>query len=104
MTVDTLFTRARIFNPYIKAWRVADIAVLNGRILYIGNAASVGIETANLVDCGETTVIPGMIDIHLHIESSLCTPHIQHRSITARGDYGGCRTSRDGQHFRTKGH
>ena len=85
MTVDTLFTRARIFNPYIKAWRVADIAVLNGRILYIGNAASVGIETANLVDCGETTVIPGMIDIHLHIESSLCTPHTFSTAVLPHG-------------------
>lgn len=75
MTVDTLFSHARIFNPYTRNWSVTDIAVLNGKIFYVGDCTVAGIETKEQIECAGATVIPGMIDIHLHIESSLCTPH-----------------------------
>jgi adenine deaminase len=85
MIVDTLFTRARIFNPYTKTWQIADIAVLNGRILYVGDGTSMGISADKQVDCDGATVIPGMVDIHLHIESSLCTPHTFSTAVLPHG-------------------
>lgn len=53
---------------------ITDIAVLRGKILFVGDAGSVGLTADEIVDCGERPLIPGLIDIHLHIESSLCTP------------------------------
>lgn len=75
MHVDTLFTQADIFNVYLGSWNIADIAILAGRILFVGDADAAGITADQVIDCAGRPVIPGMIDIHLHIESTLCTPH-----------------------------
>ena len=75
MRVDTIFSQARIFNSYIRQWQRSDIAVLNGNICYVGDCSAARITAPDHIDCKGATVIPGMIDIHLHIESSLCTPH-----------------------------
>lgn len=74
MLVDTFFTNARVYNVFLKQWNVTDIAVLSGKILYIGDPAAEGITSKEVIDCNEKPLIPGLIDIHLHIESSLCTP------------------------------
>ncbi len=74
MLVDTIFTNARVFNVFLKRWQTTDIAVLSGKILYIGNTETAGLTSKETVNCGRKPLIPGLIDIHLHIESSLCTP------------------------------
>ncbi|MCF7945796.1 MAG: amidohydrolase family protein, partial [Spirochaetia bacterium] len=85
MKADSIFSQARIFNPFLKTWETADIAVLNGRILYVGDAEHAGISSKIFIDCGNTIVMPGMIDIHLHIESSLCTPIEFAKAVLNRG-------------------
>ncbi|HCG63643.1 MAG TPA: adenine deaminase [Sphaerochaeta sp.] len=85
MHVDTLITDARIYNPYIKKWQVADIALLNGKIFHVGDCVSQGLTATETIACHGAPVIPGLIDIHLHIESSLCTPYTFAQAVLPHG-------------------
>ncbi len=85
MRVDTLFKNAKIYNVFLKEWSLTDVAVLEGKILFTGNADSAGLTSESIVDCKEKPLIPGLIDIHLHIESSLCTPAVFADSVLPHG-------------------
>ena len=74
MLVDTLFINAQIYNVFLKQWSTTNVAVLKGKILYVGDTEKVNIPAKTTIDCKNKPLIPGLIDIHLHIESSLCTP------------------------------
>jgi adenine deaminase len=74
MHVDTIFKHVRFYNTLIREWETQDIAVLGGIILYIGNSHAAQLSADAYIDCSTYTMAPGFIDIHLHIESSLCTP------------------------------
>ncbi len=74
MLVDTLFINAQIYNVFLKQWSTTNVAVLKGKILYVGDTEKLNIPAKTTIDCKNKPLIPGLIDIHLHIESSLCTP------------------------------
>lgn len=59
----------------------ADIAIVDGFIAGIG----AGYEGREIVDLDGAYVAPGLIDAHVHIESSLCTPPQFARAVVPRG-------------------
>lgn len=87
MLVDSIFENADVFNVFTKSWTRGDIVVHEGRILFVGDLSGVDrpIDPSVRVDCEGRPVIPGLIDIHLHIESSLCTPHVFAGAVLSRG-------------------
>lgn len=85
MLVDIIFINARIYNVYIKEWETLDIAVLEGKILYLGDCKNAGLTAEEIIDCNNKALIPGLIDIHLHIESSLCTPNTFASAVIPHG-------------------
>ena len=85
MVVDTLLKNTLVFNVYLKRWDLLDVVIQGGRFLYIGAVEGLGFEAAETVDCEGKPLIPGLIDVHLHIESSLCTPLQFARAVLARG-------------------
>ncbi|TDQ42838.1 adenine deaminase C-terminal domain-containing protein [Aureibacillus halotolerans] len=73
MHVDVLVTNANVYHSSFKCFEGADVAIKDGRFLYIGQAD--GRFTADIVlDAEGRSMIPGLVDIHLHIESSMMTP------------------------------
>lgn len=85
MKTDLIFKKARIYNTFIKKWHTADVAVLKEKILFVGNTDDEGLSARTIVDCEERPLIPGLIDIHLHIESSLCSPTVFSQAVIQRG-------------------
>jgi adenine deaminase len=85
MTVDILFLNARIYNVHIREWITGDVAVLNQRILYVGNDLESEFDASRKIECDGRPLIPGLIDIHLHIESTLCTPSEFGKSVLKHG-------------------
>ncbi|MBW7057887.1 adenine deaminase [Paracoccus bogoriensis] len=57
-----------------------DVAVAGDRIAGIGRY-----DGARVIDAAGLTLVPGFIDTHLHVESSLITPHEFDRCVTPRG-------------------
>lgn len=85
MQIDLLLKNARVFNAYLKKFISADVAVLNGKFLYIGTKESGRLEPAEVIDAQGKYMIPGLIDIHMHIESSMAAPLTFSRALARNG-------------------
>ena len=78
MKADLLLQGAQVFDSAYRCFRTASVAILDGRILYAGTDEEVlkQIEPQEVADLSGRWVIPGLIDIHMHIESSMVTPPV----------------------------
>ncbi|UUZ91411.1 amidohydrolase family protein [Paenibacillus sp. P25] len=74
MRVDLLIENARIYNSYFKKFIQGNAAVQDGKFLYIGKRGTESFEAQQVLDGQGRYLIPGLIDIHLHIESTMVTP------------------------------
>ncbi|MCR8632947.1 adenine deaminase C-terminal domain-containing protein [Paenibacillus radicis (ex Xue et al. 2023)] len=74
MRVDLLIENVQIYNSYFKKFILGNAAVLDGKFLYIGNRGAESFEAGECLDGQGRYMIPGLIDIHLHIESTMVTP------------------------------
>ncbi|NEW04775.1 adenine deaminase [Paenibacillus sp. SYP-B3998] len=74
MHVDLLIQNVQIYNSYFKKFIQGNAAILDGKFLYIGKRGTESFEPAEQLDGKGRYLIPGLIDIHLHIESTMVTP------------------------------
>ena len=77
---DLVIKNARIVNVFTHQIQEGDIAVSDGMIAAIGEYN--GIQE---VDAGGLYAIPGLIDSHIHVESSFLTPEEFGRIVVPRG-------------------
>ncbi|PKG33070.1 adenine deaminase [Methanoregula sp.] len=77
---DTVFSGAAIFNPFTCTFEQGDLAVKDGIVLGCGSYESLA-----TIDCSGKYLIPGLIDAHVHIESSLLTPQEYARLVSLHG-------------------
>ncbi|WP_028594762.1 adenine deaminase [Paenibacillus assamensis] len=85
MKIDLLITNVHIFNVYMKRFITGNIAVLDGRFLYVGARGEETFAAQEVVAGNGRHLIPGLIDIHLHIESSMITPATFSHGIIQNG-------------------
>lgn len=78
---DLVFRNARIVNVFSGRIEEGDIALLGGRIAGVG----AGYSGRDEVDLRGAYVAPGLIDAHVHIESSLCLPPQFAAAVLPRG-------------------
>ncbi|MDZ7543865.1 amidohydrolase family protein, partial [Clostridium perfringens] len=62
-----------------------NVAVLAGRFLYVGQRGEETFEAAEVLRGDGRHMIPGLGDIHLHIESSMITPKTFSHGILKNG-------------------
>lgn len=67
---DLLLRNGRVINVFSGAIEEADIAIVDGLIAGLG----AGYTARETVELNAAYVAPGLIDAHVHIESSLCIP------------------------------
>ncbi len=67
---DLVIENARIFNVFTGEIEEGDIAVAEGRIVGIGR----GYEGLSRYDAAGRIALPGLIDSHIHVESSMLSP------------------------------
>ncbi|CAG7610439.1 Adenine deaminase [Paenibacillus solanacearum] len=85
MRVDLLIENVQIYNGYFKRFMPGNAAVLDGKFLYIGKRGSESFEAGEIIDGKGRYMIPGLIDIHLHIESSMITPEAFSHALIRNG-------------------
>jgi adenine deaminase len=78
---DLVLRNARIVNVYSGEIEQGDIACAGGRIAGIGP----GYRAHETHDLAGAFVAPGLIDAHVHIESSLCVPSQFAAAVVPRG-------------------
>jgi adenine deaminase len=66
-----------------------DLAVKSGRIAYVGPDASHTIgEQTEIIDAGDKYLVPGLLDAHMHVESSMMTVTEFVRAVIPHGTTG----------------
>ena len=68
--VHLLIKNAKVFNSYLKKFISANVAVKDGKFYYIDRKQDTDLQTDNVIDAKGSYMIPGLTDIHMHIESS----------------------------------
>jgi len=68
---DLLLTGGRVLNVFTRKVEVADVVVADGWIAGVGRHTWTAAETISI---DGLVVIPGLIDTHMHMESTLLTP------------------------------
>lgn len=77
---DAVFKNASVFNPFTCDWEQGTLAVKNGLVLGIGTYSG-----KTEFDFTGSYIIPGFIDAHVHIESSLLVPREYARLVVRHG-------------------
>jgi adenine deaminase len=78
---DLLLTGGRVVDVFTGTVIEADVAVADGLIASVGPARD-AVET---VDLARRYLAPGLIDAHVHLESSMVTPYEFARAVVPRG-------------------
>lgn len=74
MKIDMLITDAYVYNSYFKTFDKGNVVIKDGKFLYIGERGLETFQPDEVIDGKGKYMIPGLIDIHLHIESTMVTP------------------------------
>jgi adenine deaminase len=77
---DTVCKNAQVFNPFTCSWETGTLAIKDGIVLGIGDYAGKTVH-----DFTGMYIVPGLIDAHVHIESSLLTPREYARLVALHG-------------------
>lgn len=83
MKVDLLIKNGWVYRTYRQCFEKADIAVAGERFYDI--SPSLYYEADLVADCTGKYIIPGLIDIHMHIESSMTYPEEFSRAVLPWG-------------------
>lgn len=77
---DLLFTDAEVFNPFTCSWELTSFGVMDGVVLGTGTY-----DAHQVCSLKKARVVPGLIDAHVHVESSLLTPFEYAHLVSSHG-------------------
>lgn len=80
---DFILRNAKIADVFSLEWKLADIVVTNGYIVAVDATGSFTAKAEQ--DAKGKYVVPGLIDAHIHIESSMVTPLAFSRILLPHG-------------------
>jgi len=78
---DLLLTGSRVVDVFTGTVIEADVAVADGLIASVGPAR----DAIEILDLAGRFLLPGLIDAHVHLESSMVTPYEFARAVVPRG-------------------
>lgn len=81
VAADQVFTHLSLYNPFTCSWVETSFAVKDGTVVGMGE----GYEGLETVDLKGARVVPGLIDAHAHIESSMLSPGEYARVVLPHG-------------------
>ena len=94
---DLLITGGQLVNVFSRRVEPAEIVIADGRIAGVGRYEWQAKQT---LSASGFVILPGLIDAHMHLESTLLLPSELARLIVPDGDHrGDFRLARDGQCF-----
>ncbi len=69
---DVAFAGAFVFNAFTRSFEPVDIGVKGGRIARLAGRGEV--RAARTIECASRWIVPGFIDAHMHVESTMLPP------------------------------
>ncbi|SEK21626.1 adenine deaminase [Pacificibacter marinus] len=93
---DVLLQVGRLLDTATATWiEGADIAMLQGRIAFVGPRGSFPGHAKTTVDRSTLSAVPGLGEVHKHIESSHITPEFEAALVVPRGNTWTCEASHE---------
>ena len=83
--LDIVIRGGRVVNVYTNEIEIADIGIFGNRIAVVDWGGTYNLTAPEIIDARGMTVVPGFIDCHLHIESSMVTPPNYAKSVLPFG-------------------
>jgi adenine deaminase len=80
LPADLVLRGGRVLSVFTREWLEVDVAVAAGEVAGLGRY-----DGERVVDLDGAHVVPGLIDAHVHIESSKLTPEQFARAVLPRG-------------------
>ena len=71
MEVQLIIKNLKVYNSYFKKFIQGDVVINDEKFIHIGNNYEDRLSSKNIIDGNNKYMIPGLIDIHMHIESSM---------------------------------
>ncbi|MBI2604974.1 MAG: adenine deaminase [Deltaproteobacteria bacterium] len=78
---DLIIKNARYLDVFSCTWKEGDLAIIDGTI--VGNEP--GLKARRVIDALGRPLVPGFIDAHVHVESSLLIPNNFEKAVLPRG-------------------
>jgi adenine deaminase len=76
-----MFRNVRYLDVFHGTWRTGDVSVVDGFIVGL----EPGLDAKRIVDGKGRTLVPGFVDAHVHVESSMMVPAEFERAVVPRG-------------------
>lgn len=83
MNYDMIIQNCKVYNSFTKSFEYTDVAVKNGIFTHIEK--NIMLDNTYVVDGKGKYMIPGLVDIHMHIESSMSIPSRFSDAVLAHG-------------------
>lgn len=83
MKADFILRNAMIADVFLLQWKKADLVIANGRIIAVDTEGKY--QAKHEEDAHGRYCVPGLIDSHIHIESSMLTPEQFSRILLPHG-------------------
>ncbi|WP_053362618.1 adenine deaminase C-terminal domain-containing protein [Bacillus sp. FJAT-27251] len=85
MKVDLAIIHAQVFNTFTKKFEKKHVTIKGDKFYYLSADELEHVEAEEVVDATNQYLIPGLMDIHMHIESSMTSPSIFSETALAHG-------------------
>jgi len=82
---DLVVRNCRLYVPYTMEFIECDVYVSGGRVLAVDCGEGYRIACREELNAGGRPVVPGFIDAHFHVDSSMLAPWTLARALAARG-------------------
>lgn len=82
---ELVIQNVNVFNTAFRKFYPADVYILDGKFYYIDLKKEHKIEAEKVIDGNGYWMVPGLIDIHMHIESSMMTPSVMAERLAECG-------------------
>lgn len=82
--IDLILRNGKVYNTFLQRFEEKDIAILEDKFYYLAEQIT-SLEAREEIDCTGQYIIPGLIDIHMHIESSMTVPKEFSRMVIPHG-------------------
>ena len=83
MKVDQLIKNAHVYNTFTQSFEKKSVYILDGKFYHI--SATDHLECDEIIEADGQYMIPGLIDIHMHIESSMTIPSEFSKAVLKHG-------------------
>ncbi len=82
--IDLIIKNAFVYNTFLQKFEKNDVAAAGDKIFYIGDLSR-QLTADTILDYDGKYIIPGLVDIHMHIESSMTVPKEFSKIVLSHG-------------------